>query len=86
MTEALIQLAAEKHGLDFLTIEVVAREGKVILRAPYMTKAFINYMESWRPACAYVEYHYTKGFINWLAWKLRLRETNGIPHTTGLNF
>lgn len=86
MTEELIKMAAEKHKIDFLTIEVVAREGKVILRAPYMTAAFIKYIESWRPVSAYIEYHYTRGFINWLAWKMRLRNTNNVPPVTGLSF
>ena len=64
MTEELINLTAEKYKIDFFTIEVTPREGYAVLRAPYMTKAFIKEIERLRPVVLFIQYKYTKGLIN----------------------
>jgi hypothetical protein len=74
MTKELIELIAEEHKIDFFTMEVIPPEGRIVLRAPYMTKAFVKEIERWRPAVLYAEYQYHKGFISWLAWRLRKRK------------
>lgn len=70
MTKDLIENIAKIHSIDFLEIEVLV-PATVVLRAPYMTKNFISDVENAKIVHIQIEYRYSKGFIHWLAWKLR---------------
>jgi hypothetical protein len=74
MTKEDIENIARIHQIDFLEIEEILpyiSSPKVILKAPYMSKDFIKHVENMRPAIVFYDYKYSKGFIHWLAWKLR---------------
>lgn len=70
MTKDLLENIAKIHQIDFLEIEE-RYPAFLVLSAPYMSKNFIKHVENMRPANIWIKYDYSKGFIHWLAWKLR---------------
>ena len=82
MTDAMVRLKAEEHKVDFLIVEDNLHEAAqtgfkrefptVYISAPYMPKSFIKDMERCKPVTLIFKYSHGKGFIQWLAWKLRI--------------
>lgn len=74
MTINIIKNIAKKHKIDFLKIENTVNAFKLLIIAPYLSKKFIEDMERNKPVHILIDYEYSKGFIHWLAWKLRIRK------------
>ena len=76
MTKALLETIAEKHKIDFMflgenyqtrTTDMPA----ITINAPYMSEAFIKEILLRKPVFVHFHLKYNKGFVHWLAWKLR---------------
>lgn len=77
MTRDLILSIAIKHDIDFVTIDEKGLIDplydfpSVTISAPYMSKDFIVDMNTHWPVTVELDLKYGKGFIHWLAWRLR---------------
>ena len=70
MTKSDIDKLAYRFNIDFLTIENNYINSFRIV-APYMSKKFINSIETIKPIGLSIHYTNYNGPIQWLAWKLR---------------
>ena len=76
MTIDDIRYNARIYNVDYLVIEELPQSSShsipvFILKAPYMPRVFIKSIKSLRPVNTFIRYQHSKGFIHWLAWKLR---------------
>ena len=79
MTKVDIEDCAKLYDIDFIIIDdrpshffaVYAGNTVIFIKAPYISKKFKCAIDRRTPIGVYVRYFHGKGFIHWLAWKLR---------------